>query len=178
MIQGWIDPSFHALCTKFWPYLVSVAAEFKTKPGNIFLVFNCLNLVSPCKLSSQFPVLSWQEWHPPAVVLLLQMCAFRDALVHTSLITHGYLSYCCLSINFHHYSYSLTWYQPCIFAQRNAAYWIFSDHSANSRDGCAWKYQYIYSFLNTQISISGTNNHVQIHLNYLSSSLWCSFDIQ
>jgi len=37
---------------------------------NIFPIFYCPILVSLCKLSPQFPVLSWQEWHRRGLLLL------------------------------------------------------------------------------------------------------------
>ncbi len=52
-----------------------------------------------------FPVLGWQERHPvwssAAEAHLLQgsTCrVFRDGILHTLVVTSGYLSYCCLSI--------------------------------------------------------------------------------
>lgn len=41
-------------------------------------------------------------WSSAAVAHLPQgsmCCVFRDALLHTSVITSGYLRYCCLSIS-------------------------------------------------------------------------------
>ncbi len=50
-------------------------------------------------------LLSWQECHPvwssAAVAHLLQgstCCVFRDGILHTLVVTSGYLSYFCLSI--------------------------------------------------------------------------------
>ncbi len=70
-----------------------------------FPIFYYPILVSLCELYPPFPVLSRQERHPvwssAAVALLLQgskCCAFRDSILHTLVITSGYLSYCCLSI--------------------------------------------------------------------------------
>ncbi len=40
-------------------------------------------------------------WSSAAVANLLQgstCCAFRDGILHTLVVTSGYLSYCCLSI--------------------------------------------------------------------------------
>ncbi len=40
-------------------------------------------------------------WSSAAVAHLLQgsmCCAFRDGILHTLVVTSGYLSYCCLSI--------------------------------------------------------------------------------
>ncbi len=71
------------------------------------MVFKQLNpiLESLCELWPPFPVLSWHERHPvwssAAVAHLLQgstCCAFRDCILHTQVVTSGYLSYCCLSI--------------------------------------------------------------------------------
>lgn len=69
------------------------------RPGNVFLIFYGPILVSLCKLYPQFPVLSWQDWHPAwssaAVAHLLQDSAsfvFRDGILHT-LIVRGYLNW-------------------------------------------------------------------------------------
>lgn len=60
-------------------------------------------LVSPCEIAALFHVLIWQQWHLvcsfPAVAHLHQgymCCAFRDTLLHTLVVTSGYLSCCCL----------------------------------------------------------------------------------
>ncbi len=69
------------------------------------IFYNLLILVRLCELYPPFPVLSWQERHPvcssAAVAHLLQgstCCAFKDGILHTLVVTSGYLSYCCLSI--------------------------------------------------------------------------------
>ncbi len=75
------------------------------RPGNVFPIFYGPILVSLCELYPPFPVLSWQEQHPvwssAAVDHLLQgstCCVFRDGILHTLVVTSGFLSYCCLSI--------------------------------------------------------------------------------
>ncbi len=75
------------------------------RPGNVFPIFYCPILVSLCEYKPLFPVLSWQERHPgwssAAVAHLLQgskCCAFRDGILHTLVVTSGYLSDCCLFI--------------------------------------------------------------------------------
>ncbi len=74
-------------------------------PSNVFPIFYCPIIVILCELYPPCPVLSWQERHPvwssAAVVHLLQgstCCVFRDGILHTLVVTSGYLSYCCLSI--------------------------------------------------------------------------------
>ncbi len=72
--------------------------------GKNFPIFYCSILVILCELYPPFPVLSWQERHPvwsSAGAHLLQgstCCVFRDGILHTLVVTSGYLSYCCLSI--------------------------------------------------------------------------------
>ncbi len=75
------------------------------RPGNVFPIFYCPILVSLCELYPPCPVLIWQERHPvwssAAGAHLLQgstCCVFRDDILHTLVVTSGYLSYCCLSI--------------------------------------------------------------------------------
>ncbi len=89
--------------TKFWSYDSNAAAEIENHQTR--QPFSHLLLVSLCELL-QFPVLSWQDWHPvwssAAVTHLLQgstCCAIRDALLHTLLVTSDCLSYCCHSIS-------------------------------------------------------------------------------
>ncbi len=72
--------------------------------GNVFKIY-CPILVSLCDLLPPFPVFSWQERHPvwssAAVAHLFQgsmCCLFRDGVLHTLVVTSGYLSYYCLSI--------------------------------------------------------------------------------
>ncbi len=108
--QGRMDPCFHVLYAKFWPDHLNVAAERLIRSGNIFPIFCCPILVSLCEMWPPFPVLSWQERHPvwfsAAVAHLLQgstCCAFRDGILHTLVVTSGYLSYCC-SLNIFSFS--------------------------------------------------------------------------
>lgn len=54
-------------------------------------------------------------------------CAFRDAFLHTMVLTSGYLSYHCLSICLSQSAHSLTSkHQQGLFSHRSAAHWIFS----------------------------------------------------
>ncbi len=85
---------------------LNVAAEIKThQTRQVFTIFYCPILVSLCELNPPCPVLICQERHPvwssAAVAHLLQVstcCAVRDGILHTLVVTSGYLSYCCLSI--------------------------------------------------------------------------------
>ncbi len=89
---------------KFWPYHLNVAAEIETHQNR--QRFSNLLLSSfgdPVWIVAS--VLSWPERHPvwssAAGAHLLQgstCCAFRDGILHTLVVTSGYLSYCCLSI--------------------------------------------------------------------------------
>ncbi len=103
--QGRMDPCFHVLYAKLWLYHLN-AAEIKTRLiRERFPIFYCPILVILCELYPPCPVLSWQERHPvwssAAGAHLLQgsmCCAFRDGILHTLVVTCGYLSYCFLSI--------------------------------------------------------------------------------
>ncbi len=92
-----------------------------------------------------FPFHSWQERHAvcssAAVAHLLRgstCCAFRDGILHTLVVTSGYLSYCCLSIisnqSAHPPLTSTRYFRP-----HNCRYFLFfGPFSVNPRDGCAW----------------------------------------
>ncbi len=90
------------------------------RPGNVFPIFYCPILVSLCELQPPFPVLSWQErhtvWSSAAVaqgsssgfdVLCVQRC-----ILHTLVVTRGYLSYCFLSISNQSANFPLTSTRP------------------------------------------------------------------
>ncbi len=135
------------------------------RPGNVFPIFCCPILVSLCELYPPFPVLSWQERHPvwssAAVAHLVQG---STGILHTLVVTNGYLSYCCLSIISNQSVHSpLTADINKAFSSTQrplTGYFLFfGPFSVNPRDGCAWKSQYISSSWNTQTSPSGTNNH-------------------
>ncbi len=79
-----MDPYFHVLYAKFWPYHLNVAAEIKTY-----------------QTRQHFSNLRHPVWSSASVAHLLQClmcCAFRDCILHILVVTIGYLSYCCLSI--------------------------------------------------------------------------------
>ncbi len=98
--QGMMDPCFHVLYTKFWPYIWMQQKSRLIRPGKVFPI-----LVSRCELYPPCPVLIWPERHPvwssAAGAHLLQgsmCCVFRDSILQILVVTSGYLSYCCLSI--------------------------------------------------------------------------------
>ncbi len=79
--QSRMDPCFHDLYTKFWPYHLNVTVEIEIhQTRQCFPIFYCPILVSLCELLPLFSVLSWPERHPvwssAAVAHLLQgsMC--------------------------------------------------------------------------------------------------------
>ncbi len=54
-------------------------------------------------------------------------CAFRDCILHTLVVTSGYLSYCCLSIISNQSAHSpMTSDINKAFSSTTAAHWIFS----------------------------------------------------
>ena len=83
-------------------------------------------------------------WSSAAVAHLLQgstCCVFRDALLHTSVVTSGYLSSCCLSISSNQSGPSpLTSGINKAFSPTElplTGYFLFfGPFSVNPRDGC------------------------------------------
>ncbi len=98
-------------------------------------------------------ITSWQERHPvgssAAVAHPLQgstCCGFRDGILHTYVVTSGYLSFCCLSIISNQFAHSpLTSDINKAFSSTQlplTGYSLFfRSFSVNPRDGCAWKSQ-------------------------------------
>ncbi len=132
--QGRMDPCFHVLYATFWPYHLNVAAEIEThQTRQCFYNLLLSNFGEPVRIIASFPVLNWQERHPvwssAAVAHLLQgltCCVFRDGILHTLVVTSGYLSYCCLSIISKQSARSPDlWHQQGIFVHTTAAHWTF-----------------------------------------------------
>lgn len=74
------------------------------KSSNVVRVFSCARLVRLCKLYPRFPVVSWQQW---LSVLSICFSVFRDVLLHTLIVTSGYVRYCCLPVSSKQSGYSL-----------------------------------------------------------------------
>ncbi len=155
------------------------------RPGSVFPIFYGLILVSLCELYPPFPVLRWQERHPvwssAAVAHLLQgstCCVFRDAILHTLVITSGYLSYCCLSIISNQSVHSpLTSDINTAFSYTQlpltGPFLFFWPFSVNHRDDCVWKFQQFLKYSDKPVWHQ-QSFHVQSHLNPLSFPFWCS----
>ncbi len=102
--QGRMDPCFHVIYAKFWPYHLNVAAEIEThQTRQLFSNLLLSNSDEPVWIVAS--VSCWQERHPvwssAAAAHLLQgstYFALRDGILHTLVVMSGYLSYCCLSI--------------------------------------------------------------------------------
>ncbi len=83
-------------------------------------------------------------WSSAAVAHLLQgstSCAFREGIMHTLVVTSGYLSYCCLSIISNQSAHSpLTSDINKAFSSTKLPltgyYLLFGPFSLNPRDGC------------------------------------------
>ncbi len=88
-------------------------------------------------------------WSSAAVAHLLQglmCCAFRDGILHTLVVTSGYLSYCCLSIISKQSAHSpltsdINKTFPSTQLPLTGYFLFFGPFSVNPRDGCAGKSQ-------------------------------------
>ncbi len=151
--QGRMDPCFHVLYAKFGPYHLNVAGEIETHQTrqrfyNLLLsnFGESVWIVASvsCSYLTGNPV-----WSSAAVAHLLQgstCCAFRDGILHTLVVTSGYLSYCCLSIISNQSAHSpLTSDINKAFLstqlQLTGYFLFFGPFSVHPRDGCAWKSQ-------------------------------------
>ncbi len=73
-------------------------------------------------------------------------CAFRDGILHTLVVTSGYLSYCCLSIISNQSAHSpltsdINKTFPSTQLPLTGYFFFFGPFSVNPRDGCAGKSQ-------------------------------------
>ncbi len=111
----------------------------------------CQSLTLPpeCRSRNQDSSDQATFWSSAAVAHLLQgstCCAFRDGILHTLVLTNGYLRYCCLSIIFNQSVNSpLTSDINKAFSSTQlplTGYFLyFGLFSVNPRDGCPWKSQ-------------------------------------
>ncbi len=134
--QGRMDPCFHVLYSKFWPYHLNVAAEIETHQTrqrfSNLLLSNFGEPVLNCILDFLFLA----DRSGTGVVFcccshLLQgstCCAFRDGILHILVVTSGYLSFFCLSIisNQSVHSPLTSDINKAFSSITTAAHWIFS----------------------------------------------------
>lgn len=96
------------------------------RPGNVFIIFKCLMLVTLTESCPLFLVLFWQLRmplrSPGAASHLFQgptCCAYWNALVYTIVVKIVYSSYCCLSISLNQRGHS----PPIFFINMVSAHW-------------------------------------------------------
>ncbi len=149
--QGRMDPCFHVLYAKFWPYHLNFAGKIETHQTRqrFFPIAYCLFFQSSSLRFLFLADRSGTLWSSAAVANLLQgstCCAFRDGILHTLVVTSVYLSYCFLSIISNQSAHSpLTSDINKAFSSTQLSLTgnvlFFGLFSVNPRDGCAWKSQ-------------------------------------
>ncbi len=152
--QGRMDPCFHVLYAKFWPYHLNVAAEIETRQTRqCFSNLLLSNFGEPVWIVASVSC-SYLTGAAPGVVFCscspsasgFRCCAFRDGILHILVVKCGYLSYCCLSIISNQSAHSpLTSDINKAFSSTQlpltGCFLFFGPISVNPRDGCVWKSQ-------------------------------------
>ncbi len=106
--QDRMDPRFHILYVKFWPYHLNITAKIEThQTRQCFYNLLLSNFGDPVWIVSSV-CCSYLTGAAPGVVFCccspsasgfnVLCCAFRDVFCLPWLVINGYLSYCCLSI--------------------------------------------------------------------------------
>ncbi len=155
--QGRMNPCFHVLYTKFWPHHLNVAAEIephqtRQRFSNLLLssfgesvwIVSSVSCSYLTGAAHGVVFVVFCCWSPSASgfeVLCVQRC-----ILHTLVVTSGYLSYCCLSIISDQSVHSpLTSDINKAFSSTQlplTGYFLFfGPFSVNPRDGCVWKSQ-------------------------------------
>lgn len=150
-----LDPCCHVVYTKLRPFNLWMYVKHLKQPVTAFPVlfrWAYANFSLSFRLLLPYPI-CFRVW--PVV---------RGGLLHTLVVTSGFVSYCCPSIISNESGYSpptcgikkaffCPWELPL------AGYFlIFGAFTVNPRGGCVWKSQYLSSFWNTKSSQSGNNN--------------------
>ena len=117
-------------------------------------------------------------WSSAAVAYPLRgltHCVFRDALLHTTVVMHGYLCNCHLP-----FSFDLSGPSPLTSLINNmfllaellltVFFFFFAPFSANSRGCCAWKPQETSEILKSPCLAPII--HSQSYLDHISSPFW------
>ncbi len=174
--QGRMDPCFHVLYAKFWPYHLNVVADIEThQTRQRFFQSSIVQFWWACvNCSLRFLFLADRSGTRCGLLLLEPICFRVRRVVRSEMVfcipwlwwvviwvTQLYRCLSMISNQSAHSPLTSDINKAFLSTQLplTGNFLFYGPFSVNPRDGCVWKSQQISRFWNTQISPSGTNNH-------------------